>query len=235
VVEQSCGGNLTEEINDAGAKVRVNLGTGQPKHVECLNTEILADAHFRYERLTLRTETYAGKLTAPYMREVLRSGRAVVVLLYDPILEKIIMIEQFRVGAYVNQLSSPWILECVAGMVDEGETAETAARREAREETGCDVKGLQYAGSYLSSPGLADEMVSIYVGEVDATRAGGVHGHAAEGEDIRTVIFSVEEALAAADHGGVVNIMAQVALLWFARHGDALRHRWLASRGGLQD
>jgi len=55
---------------------------------------------------------------------------------------------------------------------------------------------------------------------------GGVHGRGGR-EDIRTIIFSVEEALAAADHGAVVNIMAQVALLWFARHGEALRQRWL--------
>jgi ADP-ribose pyrophosphatase len=85
---------------------------------------------------------------------------------------------------------------------------------------------MEYAGAYLSSPGLADELVTIYVGEVDAARAGGVHGHPAEGEEIRTVILTVEEALAAADHGAVVNVMAQVALLWFARHREALRRRW---------
>jgi ADP-ribose pyrophosphatase len=199
----------------------------KPSRVECEKTERLADAHFRYERLTLRTETYAGTMTEPYMREVLRSGKAVVVLLYDPRLEKVIMIEQFRIGAYVNHLPSPWILECVAGMVDEGESHETAARREAKEETGCDVGQLEYAGSYLSSPGLLDEIVSIYIGEADAARAGGVHGHEAEGEDIRTIIFSVEEVLQRLDQRAIVNIMAQTALLWFARHREALRARWL--------
>jgi ADP-ribose pyrophosphatase len=88
---------------------------------------------------------------------------------------------------------------------------------------------MEYAGAYLSSPGISDEMVTIYVGEVDAVLAGGVHGLVSEGEDIRTIVFTVEEALAAADHGAVVNVMAQVALLWFARHGDALRQRWLGS------
>jgi ADP-ribose pyrophosphatase len=199
----------------------------RPREIECQNTEVLAEAYFRYEQLTLRTETFAGTLSPPYKREVLRSGRAVVVLLYDPVAQQLILIEQFRVGAYVNHLPSAWILECVAGLVDEGETNEATARREAREETGCDVGRLEFIGAYLSSPGLSDELVSIYVGEVDAARAGGVHGHVAEGEDIRTIIFSVEEALAAADQGAVVNIMAQLALLWFARHGEALRQRWL--------
>lgn len=223
------GGTLNEATDDLRMRQEKNaVGDGsRPSRVECEKTEVLADAHFRYERLTLRTETFAGKMSPPYRREVLRSGRAVVVLLYDPVLEKLILIEQFRIGAYVNQLPSPWILECVAGMLDAGETNETTARREAKEETGCDVGRVEFIGSYLSSPGLLDEMVSIFVGEVDAARAGGIHGHAGEGEDIRTVIFSVDEALAAMDGGVVVNIMSQVALLWFARHREALRRRWL--------
>jgi ADP-ribose pyrophosphatase len=220
---------LTENMNRPPIPKAMDLVTdrSRPRKVECQKTEVLADAYFRYEQLTLRTETFAGTLSPPFKREVLRSGRAVVVLLYDPVAQQLILIEQFRVGAYVNDLSSAWILECVAGLVDDGETNEATARREAREETGCDVGRLEYIGAYLSSPGLSDELVSIYVGEVDAARAGGVHGHVSEGEDIRTIIFSVEEALAAADHGAVVNIMAQLALLWFARHGEALRQRWL--------
>jgi ADP-ribose pyrophosphatase len=220
---------LTDNMDHPRTQKPMDLITDRPrpKEIECQNTEVLADAFFRYEQLTLRTETFAGTLSPPFKREVLRSGPAVVVLLYDPVAQQLILIEQFRVGAYVNHLPSAWILECVAGLVDEGETNEATARREAREETGCDVGRLEFIGAYLSSPGLSDELVSIYVGEVDAARAGGVHGHVAEGEDIRTIIFSVEEALAAADHGAVVNIMAQLALLWFARHGEALRQRWL--------
>jgi ADP-ribose pyrophosphatase len=200
-----------------------------PSRVETQNTEVLADAHFRYERLTLRTEMFSGKLSAVFKREVLRSGQAVVVLLYDPRLQKLILIEQFRIGAYVNHLPSSWIIECVAGMVDEGESKEAAARREAKEETNCDVGQMEYIGSYLSSPGLLDEMVSLYVGEVDAERAGGIHGHMDEGEDIRTLVLSVDEALQAMDGGAIVNIMAQTALLWFARHRERLRQQWLGS------
>ena len=201
----------------------------KPSEVELLNTEVLAERRFRYELLTLRTETFAGKLSEPFKREALRSGPAVAVLLYDPAAHRLVMIEQFRIAAYLNHLPSAWILECVAGMVDEGETSEAAARREVKEETNCEVGRMEYAGAYLSSPGISDEMVTIYVGEVDAVLAGGVHGLVSEGEDIRTIVFTVEEALAAADHGAVVNVMAQVALLWFARHGDALRQRWLGS------
>jgi ADP-ribose pyrophosphatase len=222
---------LTGNINNRRMQTGTDLATdgSEPSEVELLNTEVLADRRFRYELLTLRTETFAGKFSQPFKREALRSGEAVVVLLYDPGAQRMILIEQFRIAAFLNHLPSAWILECVAGLVDDGETKEAAARREVKEETGCDVKKMEYIGAYLSSPGISDELVTIYVGEVEAARAGGIHGQVAEGEDIRTIVYTVDEALAATDHGAVVNVMAQVALLWFARHGDALRQRWLSS------
>lgn len=198
------------------------------------NTEVLSGGHFRLEKLTLRTETYAGQMSEPVQREVLRSGKAVAVLLYDPTADAFILIRQFRLGAYLNHLEPAWILECVAGMVDEGETAEVTARREVEEETGAEVTMLDRIGEYLTSPGITDELVTIFVALADSSRAGGVHGLASEGEDIQTCVMSVEDALAAADGGAVLNIVAQLALLWFARHGAALRQRWLATVPALQ-
>ena len=93
------------------------------------NTEVLSDGHFRLERIRLRTETFAGEMSRPVTREELRSGRACAVLLYDAAADKLVLIEQFRPGAYLNELRSAWLLECVAGMVGEGETSEVAAER----------------------------------------------------------------------------------------------------------
>src|SRR5271156_6005737 len=93
----------------------------KPREIERQTTEVLAEGHFRYERLTLRTETFAGKLSQPFQREVLRSGTAVAVLLYDPATHRMVLIEQFRIAAYLNDLPSAWILECAAGLVDPGE------------------------------------------------------------------------------------------------------------------
>src|ERR1700733_6819291 len=184
------GGMLTGNLNHPGMQEEIDLAgeRSKPNKVELLKAEVLADRHFRYELLTLRTETFAGKMSEPFKREAVRSGPAVAVLLYDPSADRLVMIEQFRIAAYLNHLPSAWILECAAGLVDEGETTEVAARREVQEETGCEVGRMEYAGAYLSSPGISDEMVTIYVGEVDAILAGGVHGHVDEGEDIRTIV-----------------------------------------------
>jgi ADP-ribose pyrophosphatase len=200
-----------------------------PSKVEHLGTEVLADRHFRYEQIALQTDTFAGKTSAPMYREVLRSGAAVAVLLYDPQAHRFILIEQFRVGAWLNHLPSPWILECVAGRIDEGESAEEAVRREAKEETNSRVEKMEFCGSYLATPGISDELVDVYIGQVDSKHVGGVHGVEHEQEDIRTVIMGVDEALALADRGAIHNVMCGVALYWFARHGEGLRQRWLAA------
>ena len=200
-----------------------------PSKVQHLDTEVLAEGHFRFERLTLQTDTFAGETSARMHREVLRSGAAVAVLLYDPAAQRFVLIEQFRVGAWLNRLPSPWILECVAGRIDEGETSEDAAHREAKEETNCEIEKLEFVGSYLSTPGISDEMVDVYIGQVDSSEVGGVHGEEEEQEDIRTVVLSVDDALRAADNAEIVNVMCAVALFWFARHGEALRQRWLGA------
>lgn len=200
-----------------------------PSKVEQQNAEVLSDGHFRLERIRLQSETFAGPMSRPVTREVLRPGRSVTVLLYDPVEHKFVLTEQFRIGAYLNKLSSFWLLECVAGMVDEGETPEVAARREVQEETGCDVLDLEFVGDYLTSPGITDELTTLFVGRIESARAGGVHGKASEAEDILTRILTVDEALAAADGGTLIDITAQLAVLWFARHGQRLRERWLSA------
>jgi ADP-ribose pyrophosphatase len=213
------------------AKESASLGIQEhvPNKVVCEGTEVLAAGHVRLERVRLRTETFSGEISKTMTRDISRSGRAIAVLLYDPAAEKFILAEQFRLGAYLNGVVNPWLLECVAGMIDEGETAEAAARREVEEETGSKASRFEMIGRYLTSPGLSDELITIYVAAADASRAEGVHGKPSEGEDIRTRVVPVQEALAAADRGEVLNIVAQLAFLWFARHGESLRNRWLTS------
>ena len=46
----------------------------------------------------------------------------------------------------------PWLLECVAGVMEPGETPEALARREALEEAGCIVTDLVPIATFLTSP-----------------------------------------------------------------------------------
>ncbi|MCB2157335.1 MAG: NUDIX domain-containing protein, partial [Rhodobacteraceae bacterium] len=45
--------------------------------------------------------------------------------------DRVLLIEQFRMGPYARGDAEPWLIEAIAGRVDPGETPEDAARREA--------------------------------------------------------------------------------------------------------
>ncbi len=95
---------------------------------------------------------------------------------FDPVRDEVVLVEQIRIAAY-DTSASPWLLEMVAGMIEEGESPEDVARREAVEEAGLIVgTGLNRSSATWYSPGGTSERLSIMVGEVDATTAKGIHG-----------------------------------------------------------
>jgi ADP-ribose pyrophosphatase len=148
------------------------------------------------------------------------------VLPYDPALDSVVFIEQFRIGAFAAG-RPPWLLEIVAGIIEVGETAESVVRREALEEAGCDVHELVPIADYLVSPGGTSETVVIFCGRVDASRVGGIHGKAEEHEDINVVVVPFAEARKRLDQGAVDNAAALIALQWLALNRDQLRRTWL--------
>lgn len=72
---------------------------------------------------------------------------------FDPERDEVVLVEQIRIAAF-DTSESPWLLEMVAGMIEEGETVEDVARREAMEEAGLDVKRTKPVLSYLASHGV---------------------------------------------------------------------------------
>ncbi len=85
-------------------------------------------------------------------REIFERGHAAVLLPFDPVRDEVVLIEQIRIAAF-DTSESPWLLEMVAGMIEEGETIEEVARREAVEEAGLIVGRTKKILSYLASPG----------------------------------------------------------------------------------
>jgi len=193
--------------------------------VEIREKRTVYQGHFRVDRYRLRHRLHAGGWSAEMTREVFERGHAAAVIPYDPIRDEVVLIEQFRVGAYAAG-RSPWLVEIVAGIIDPGETPEQVVRREAREEAGLDVGALERIAEYLSSPGGASESVVVFCGRVDTTNAGGIHGHPDEGEDILVRVHpyaAVENMLRTASASNAVTL---IALQWLALNRDGLRARW---------
>ncbi len=61
-------------------------------------------------------------------REIFERGHAAVLLPFDPERDEVVLVEQIRIAAYDTSVT-PWLLEMVAGMIEEGETIEAVARR----------------------------------------------------------------------------------------------------------
>lgn len=191
--------------------------------VEVLKRETAYQGYYRVDRYELRHRLFAGGIGAPIDREVLERGDAVAVLPYDPVRDEVVMIEQFRIGGYVNG-DAPWMLEVPAGAVDDGEDAEAAARREALEEAGLNLSQLWPVLRYYSSPGTLSERIIVFCAPVDAAGAGGVHGLDDENEDIRVVVLPFADAMAAMSDGQIVASPAVIALQWLALNRDRLRN-----------
>ncbi|WXL25230.1 NUDIX domain-containing protein [Ectopseudomonas mendocina] len=196
-----------------------------PRIVEQLSRETCFKGFYRVDRLRLRHEQFAGGMGPELSRELFVRHDAVCVLPYDPVSDTVVLIEQFRVGAF-DKSQNPWLLELVAGLIDKDEQPEEVARREAVEEANLTLTDLHPITQYYPSPGGSDERVYLYVGRCDSAGAGGEFGLAEEGEDIRVHVWSVAEALAAVNDGRIDNAAGIIALQWLALNRDALRSRW---------
>jgi ADP-ribose pyrophosphatase len=181
--------------------------------------------YFQIDRYRLRHRKHDGGWTRDIVREVFERGHAVGVLLYDPALDSVLLIEQFRVGAYAAAMDA-WQIEVVAGIIDAGETPEQVAVREAQEEAGCTVTDLAFICKYLVSPGGATESCTLYCGRADLSSAGGHHGLHEEDEDIRAFVVPVDEALRLLEDGRFGNAVTIIALQWLALHRAPLQQRW---------
>src|SRR3546814_4580479 len=93
-------------------------------------------------------------------REIFERGHAAAVLLYDPARDAVVLIEQFRPGAYAAGVN-PWLVEVVAGIIEAGETPADVVQREAVEEAGCSVTALHPIGTFFVTPGGSSETVEI--------------------------------------------------------------------------
>lgn len=193
--------------------------------VEIIARETLYSGFFSLDLYRFRHRLFNGEMSGEVRREILERGHAAVLLPYDPVRDEVVLVEQIRIAAY-DTSDSPWLLELVAGMIEEGESVEDVARREAVEEAGLVVGRIKPVINYLASPGGTSERLSILVGEVDATNAQGIHGLADENEDIRVHVVSREQAYQLVEEGKIDNAASVIALLWLQLHHEKLRAQW---------
>ena len=193
--------------------------------VDVINRETSFSGFLRVDKFQLKHKLFEGGWSGIINRELSVRVDAVGVLLFDPDRDEVVLVRQFRVGA-LNEESSPWMLEIVAGMVDKGESFEAAAIRESAEEADCKTIELVRVCDYFNSPGVSDEKVTLFCGKVDTSNAGGVFGLKGEHEDIEVVVMASDDAFKAVESGAINNAMSIIALQWLVLNKEELLRNW---------
>jgi ADP-ribose pyrophosphatase len=196
-----------------------------PREVEVIERVTAFQGYFRVDRYLLRHALFAGGMSRPLSREVFERGQVAAVLPVDVTARRLVLIEQFRPGAFANGWD-PWLLECVAGVIEPQESAEDMARREAMEEAGCLVHDLIPMARFLTSPGASTESVTLFCARVDSHGLGGLHGLADEDEDIRVTTWSFQEAFDLVRDGRIVNAKTIIALQWLELNLERVEREW---------
>ena len=184
--------------------------------------EVLAEGFRRYERLRV---CRSGE-NVPRPLDVLRSGPAAAVLPIDPGRDEVVLLRQFRLAAHLANGRGN-LVEIVAGHVEADEQPAEAARRECVEEIGVAPGLLVELFTYLTSPGMSDEEITLFLGVVDASGVPQRAGAAAEHEETVPMRVPIDAALAALAAGTVRNGPLIIALQWLAlnrgRLGEIVR------------
>ncbi|MBS0123056.1 NUDIX domain-containing protein [Thetidibacter halocola] len=182
------------------------------------------DGFFGLRVFDVRHRRFDGEWSPMVRRESFIAFDAALVLPYDPVTDRLLLIEQLRYGPILRGDPAPWVLEPVAGLVDAGEEPADAARREAMEEAGLALGDLIPMMRGYASPGYSTEFFHCFLALCDLSQVrGGLGGLDAEHEDILSHVLPFDDAMALLDSGEVTAIPLASMLLWLSRWRD--RHR----------
>lgn len=175
---------------------------------------IAAEGFLTYEQY--RVEIAGATLN----RDVVRIGRVVGILCFDPRRDLVVLIRQFRLAAQLAAGRGDMI-ELPAGRVEPGEAWEEAAARECREETGLTPRSLTPIHELMPSPGVLDEHAILFLADVDAGELPQKAGLASENEVTHPFALPLDHALRLLDERRCVNGYLIIALQWLALNRGA--------------
>ncbi|MDC1436008.1 NUDIX domain-containing protein [Gammaproteobacteria bacterium] len=192
--------------------------------VKILSEKSCYSGFLQIKQFKIQCRLYEGGWSDVFTRELMQRTPGVGVLLYDPKLDKLLMVEQFRVGCLQDQQNGPWALELIAGLIEEGENSQDVARREAQEEAGININELLPICEYFNSPGGSSEKLSIFCALIDLSSIEeGIFGLESESENIRSIIIDRASAEAAVSDGEINNAMSIIAIQWLALNVNKLK------------
>ncbi len=194
------------------------------KQFTIINETTPYQGFFSLKTFELKHTLYKGGWSNTITRELFHRGNCVAVLLYDPNRDEVVIIEQFRIGA-MQMPEQAWLLEIVAGAIEQGETAEEVAYRESVEEAGCEIQELVKINDFFTSPGGTSELLTLFYGKVDTSNIGGIHGLDHEDEDIAVTAMKFDDVYQLLLDGKILSAIPIIAIQWLFINRDKLRQQ----------
>jgi len=137
--------------------------------------------------------------------EIVRHSASVVLIPFDAD-GRVVIIKQYRAPLDREMWEFP------AGRLDEGESADQAARRECEEEIGLVPHRVERVRGLYPAPGFCDEeLIFFRVSDLRKPAAGSTH-KPDEDEDITTKVISIAEARAMLERGEIIDLKTAYAL-----------------------
>jgi ADP-ribose pyrophosphatase len=155
--------------------------------------------------INLRVDTVETQKGTHKLEIVEHSGAVVVIA--QPAPDEIVLVRQYRhaIG------ETTW--EVCAGGIDPGETAEEAAIRELREETGFRARAIERLWSAYSAPGFCNELLHFF--HTDAYDVG--EPEPAGEEEIEIATFPLKRVREMIERDELRDAKTQIAVLWALR------------------
>jgi ADP-ribose pyrophosphatase len=158
-------------------------------------------------------------MSSPVRRLSFERGDSVAAVVWRRDSDELLFTEQFRFPTL--EKGPGWLLEVIAGIIDPGETAEAAIRREIDEELGYRIDRVELIATFFLSPGGSSERIFLYfVDTTGASRMSAGGGVAGQHEDIRVVTMSRDTAREALNDGRFSDAKTIVGLQWFFNRGE---------------
>lgn len=186
-----------------------------------VKTKFLSMYEAKYENRVGNEKSWiiATRKSEEFMNEKFFEGKkdiedAVLIAALHKPSNKLVLVKQFRVP------TNDFVYELTAGLIDEGEGANTAVERELKEETGLKLLDIisEKKKLYLS-PGMTDESVNL----VFCTCEGEISDEFLEDDEcIEAIMVSQEEALELVNSDAVMDIKCYLVLQSFATLGAKL-------------
>lgn len=193
---------------------RHDTPTADNPRIRDLKLEVLSDAWFVLRRATFEQQLADGRWVTA-QREAYDRGNGAVALLHNRARDTILLVRQYRLPVHLNDHPDGMLLEAPAGLLDPGEDAEQALRRELEEEVGHRVGPLRQLFRLYMSPGSVTEHVTFFTAEYDdATRVGAGGGEHGSSEHIEVVEVTVDDAARMVTTGEICDGKTVLLVQW---------------------